>query len=188
MRNIAVNQDPAVEALETREWLESLDYVLQQGGAARASRGCFAQLELHARQTGVKLPFTANTPYINTIPADEQAPYPGQPRDRAPHQEPRPLERAGDGRARQQGSKTASAATSRRSRRRRRCTRSASTTSSAARTTATTATSSIFQGHASPGIYARAFLEGPARRRAARELPPRAARRAAGCRRIRTRG
>ena len=38
MRNIAVNQDPAVEAIETREWQDSLDYVLQQGGGvARAA-------------------------------------------------------------------------------------------------------------------------------------------------------
>ena len=38
MRNIAVNQDPAIAALETREWQDSLDYVLQQGGGvARAA-------------------------------------------------------------------------------------------------------------------------------------------------------
>ena len=45
-----------------------------------------------------------------------------------------------------------------------------------------------FQGHGSPGIYARAFLEGRLLGRAARELPPRAASRAAASRRIRTRG
>ena len=79
---------------------------------------------------------------------------------RAPHQEPRPLERAGDGRARQQGRRRASAATSRPTRRRRRSTRSASTTSSAARTTSGDGDIVFFQGHAAPGIYARAFLEG----------------------------
>ena len=57
--------------------------------------------------------------------------------------------------------KKASAATSRRSRRRRRCTRWASTTSSAAMAKAATARDVIFfQGHAAPGIYARAYLEG----------------------------
>jgi len=39
MRNIAVNQDPAVEALETREWQDSLDYVLQQGGGVARLAG-----------------------------------------------------------------------------------------------------------------------------------------------------
>ncbi len=35
------------------------------------------QLELHCKQAGVDIPFTATTPYINSIPADEQAPFPG---------------------------------------------------------------------------------------------------------------
>src|SRR5262249_8661606 len=37
------------------------------------------ELTIHARQNGVKLPFSANTPYINTIPVDEQALMPGSP-------------------------------------------------------------------------------------------------------------
>ncbi len=45
-----------------------------------------------------------------------------------------------------------------------------------------------FQGHAAPGIYARAFLEGRLPVEKLLELPPRAGRRAAGCRRTRTRG
>ena len=44
-----------------------------------------------------------------------------------------------------------------------------------AATAPATPTSSIFQGHASPGIYARAFLEGRLDEDAPRELPPRAA-------------
>ena len=43
------------------------------------------------------------------------------------------------------------------------------------RTRSTTATRIYFQGHASPGIYARAFLEGRLTERAAEELPPRVA-------------
>ena len=64
--------------VETREWLESFDYVLAEGGPVRATR-LLRQLEIHARRSGVKLPFTANTPYINTIPADAQPMMPGSP-------------------------------------------------------------------------------------------------------------
>ena len=76
MRNPAALQDPATDAVETREWLESLDYVLQHGGVARAAQ-LLRQLDAHARQTGARIPFTANTPYINTIPADQQPAFPG---------------------------------------------------------------------------------------------------------------
>ncbi|QBQ56553.1 pyruvate dehydrogenase (acetyl-transferring), homodimeric type [Nitrosococcus wardiae] len=65
-----------IEAQETREWLESLDYVLQQGGPQRTVR-LLDRLRLHAQKAGVSLPYPANTPYINTIPADQQSPFPG---------------------------------------------------------------------------------------------------------------
>lgn len=64
------------EAVETQEWLESMDYVLQHGGPERV-RYLLEQLQLHAYENGVRLPFSANTPYINTIPGDDQPPYPG---------------------------------------------------------------------------------------------------------------
>jgi pyruvate dehydrogenase E1 component len=76
MRNPATQQDPTVEAAETREWLDSLDYVLQTGGVGRAAQ-LLRQLDAHARQTGARLPFSANTPYVNTIPAAQQPPFPG---------------------------------------------------------------------------------------------------------------
>jgi pyruvate dehydrogenase E1 component len=76
MRNPALSQDPAVEAVETREWLDSFDYVLQTGGAARAAQ-LLRKLDAHARQTGTRLPFTANTPYVNTIPPHQQPEFPG---------------------------------------------------------------------------------------------------------------
>ena len=76
MRNTAPVDGAEIEALETREWLESLDYVLKSGGPIRVSR-LLRQLGDHARQRGVKLPFTANTPYVNTIPPAEQPPFPG---------------------------------------------------------------------------------------------------------------
>ena len=76
MLNTAPKDAAELESLETREWLESLDYVLQSGGPARVSK-LLKELGDHARRGGVKLPFTANTPYINTIPAPEQPPFPG---------------------------------------------------------------------------------------------------------------
>jgi pyruvate dehydrogenase E1 component len=76
MRSNAPKNAAELETLETREWLESLDYVLQSGGPARVGR-LLALLADHARRSGVKLQFTANTPYINTIPAAEQPPFPG---------------------------------------------------------------------------------------------------------------
>jgi len=66
-----------LEVLETREWIDSLDYVLSSGGPERAGR-LLQQLSLHARrEAGVNLPFTATTPYQNTIPSRQQAPFPG---------------------------------------------------------------------------------------------------------------
>ena len=59
-------------------------------------------------------------------------------------------------------------------------TRSASTTSSAARTDPGGGDQIFFQGHASPGMYARAFLEGRLTEAAARRLPPGAVARAGG--------
>src|SRR6185503_4967516 len=76
MRNTAPKDAAELEAIETREWLESLDYVLQSGGPARVSK-LLKNLADHATTKGVKPPFTANTPYINTIPASEQPPFPG---------------------------------------------------------------------------------------------------------------
>src|SRR4051794_31813571 len=78
MRHIAPKDAADLDATETREWLDSLDYVLQSAGPAKVAR-LLRELTIHARQNGVKLPFTANTPYINTIPADEQVLMPGSP-------------------------------------------------------------------------------------------------------------
>ena len=65
-----------IEELENEEWFYSLDYVLQQWGPDRVVE-LLRQLEIRAHKAGVKLPFTANTPYINTIARSEQPPYPG---------------------------------------------------------------------------------------------------------------
>src|SRR5688500_4400271 len=76
MRNTAPTDAAQLEALETREWLDSLDDVLKHGGAARVGT-LLRELGIHAQKQGVRLPFTAYTPYINTINPEEQAPYPG---------------------------------------------------------------------------------------------------------------
>ncbi|MDH3600445.1 MAG: pyruvate dehydrogenase (acetyl-transferring), homodimeric type, partial [Candidatus Tectomicrobia bacterium] len=65
-----------LESIETQEWLESLDYVLHSGGPERVER-LLHELQVHAQQAGMQLPFSANTPYINTIPAEKQQPFPG---------------------------------------------------------------------------------------------------------------
>ena len=71
------NGSDGSEVLETREWLDSLDYVLAKGGPERAGR-LLQQLALHARRAaGVNLPFTATTPYVNTIPSSQQPAFPG---------------------------------------------------------------------------------------------------------------
>jgi pyruvate dehydrogenase E1 component len=68
--------DGDTDAAETQEWIESLTAVVQTQGPERA-RFLLRQLERTAARQGVQLPFTANTPYVNTIPPDRQPPYPG---------------------------------------------------------------------------------------------------------------
>jgi pyruvate dehydrogenase E1 component len=66
-----------VDPAETAEWLESLDYVLDRKGPERV-RQLLEALEEAAIRNGVELPFTATTPYVNTIPRDKQPRYPGK--------------------------------------------------------------------------------------------------------------
>jgi len=72
----AVHHRPDIDPAETAEWLESLAYVLETKGADRA-RYLLSVLEEKAQLAGVELPFAANTPYINTIATETQSPYPG---------------------------------------------------------------------------------------------------------------
>lgn len=65
-----------IDPVETSEWLESLDYVLENHGPERAKE-LLAALESAAVRNGVELPFTATTPYINTIARTDQPAYPG---------------------------------------------------------------------------------------------------------------
>ncbi|MDJ0949330.1 MAG: pyruvate dehydrogenase (acetyl-transferring), homodimeric type [Alphaproteobacteria bacterium] len=65
-----------VDPIETREWLDSIEDVLERDGPSRAhyllDRAVGA-----ARENGANLPFSATTSYLNTIPVDAQAPHPG---------------------------------------------------------------------------------------------------------------
>jgi pyruvate dehydrogenase E1 component len=76
MKSTAPRDTADVNPIETREWLESLDYVIETSGPHRAAR-LLRQLEIHARRHGVRRPFTANTPYVNSIRAEDQVPMPG---------------------------------------------------------------------------------------------------------------
>jgi pyruvate dehydrogenase E1 component len=61
---------------ETREWLEALQAVIAQEGPERA-HFLLEQLIALGHQTGINMPYSANTEYTNTIPADQQPITPG---------------------------------------------------------------------------------------------------------------
>ncbi|HQZ40380.1 MAG TPA: pyruvate dehydrogenase (acetyl-transferring), homodimeric type [Vicinamibacterales bacterium] len=158
MRSTAQIDAAQLEALETREWLDSLDEVLRHGGSARVGR-LLRDLGIHAQQSGVKLPFSANTPYINTIHPAEEVPYPGS----------REVER----RIKSLVRWNAMAMVVRANRIEDGIGGHISTFASSAtlyevgfnhffrgRDNGNEGDAIYFQGHASPGIYARAFLEG----------------------------
>jgi len=75
----AVPQQPAAndpDELETREWLDALEAVLEREGGERA-HFLLERLVEKARMSGAYIPFSANTPYINTIPPHLEARTPG---------------------------------------------------------------------------------------------------------------
>src|SRR5580700_10795888 len=61
---------------ETSEWVEALDEMVDQAGPDRASY-LLERLMEHAVILGVQPPLRLNTPYINTIPPEEELAYPG---------------------------------------------------------------------------------------------------------------
>src|SRR6478672_13845394 len=61
---------------ETREWLDALDQILDEAGPDRASY-LLDRLNKRATAAGAELPLHLNTPYINTIPTEAELPYPG---------------------------------------------------------------------------------------------------------------
>ena len=144
--------------IENSEWRESLDYVLQTQGEERV-RELLRLLQVRAQEQGVSIPFTANTPYINTIPRDKQPIYPGN----------REIER----RIKSIIRWNAMAMVVRANREKSGIGGHISTYASVAtlwevgfnhfwrgRTDDFLGDMVYFQGHAAPGVYARAFLEG----------------------------
>ncbi|MEX2579425.1 MAG: pyruvate dehydrogenase (acetyl-transferring), homodimeric type [Verrucomicrobiales bacterium] len=64
------------ETWELVDWLESLEDVIALRGPDHAA-ALLRDLQVHAQLEGVNLPVTSRTPYINTIPHDEEPDYPG---------------------------------------------------------------------------------------------------------------
>jgi pyruvate dehydrogenase E1 component len=61
---------------ETGEWLEALDDIIDNAGETRA-RFLMAKLTEHSRERNIGVPGSVSTPYINTIPPSAEAPFPG---------------------------------------------------------------------------------------------------------------
>ncbi|MFM8222577.1 MAG: pyruvate dehydrogenase (acetyl-transferring), homodimeric type, partial [Planctomycetaceae bacterium] len=143
---------------EVQEWIDSLVDVLHREGPERV-RQLLVLLQEEAYRRGVMLPFTANTPYINTIAPDKQPRFPGN----------REIER----RIKSIVRWNAMAMVVRANREHSGLGGHISTFASAATlyeigfnhffhaaTSTRPGDMVYFQGHASPGVYSRAFLEG----------------------------
>ncbi len=143
---------------DIQDWLESLNDVLSRNGSEEAQR-LLQALQVHAQVAGVTMPFSANTPYANTIPDENEPRYPGD----------RELER----RIKSIIRWNAMAMVVRANREEDGIGGHISTYQSAAtlyevafnhffrgKTDNHPGDMVFFQGHASPGIYARAYLEG----------------------------
>ncbi|TFW27669.1 pyruvate dehydrogenase (acetyl-transferring), homodimeric type [Duganella callida] len=71
---VTANTDP--DSQETKEWLDSLASVLENEGPERAHYLLERLIDL-ARQSGSDIPFSANTAYVNTIPTEQEQRCPG---------------------------------------------------------------------------------------------------------------
>ncbi len=151
-------QLPDIDPQETAEWVDSLEMVADERGRTRA-RFLLMKLLQRARELGVGLPNTVSSPYINTIPPEREPWFPGDE-----HIERRirafirwnaaVMVTRANARAKGIGGHLATYA------------------SSAAlyevgfnhffrgKDDGQSGDQVYFQGHAAPGIYARAFLEG----------------------------
>src|SRR5919112_1761706 len=149
-----VDPDPA----ETREWLEALDSVLEFEGTDRAEQ-LLDSLLAEGRRKHVPVPYSAATPYLNTIPPERELPYPG---DQAVEHAIRAMNRwnalAIVLRANKESSELGGHIAS---------FQSAATLYDVGYnhfwrgdTDGQLGDSVYFQGHSSPGFYGRAFMEG----------------------------
>ncbi len=71
-----LHQLPDTDPVETSEWIESLDAVAEAHGPVRA-RFLLAKLLERAHEKRLGAPRSVTTPYINTIPLEEQPEFPG---------------------------------------------------------------------------------------------------------------
>jgi pyruvate dehydrogenase E1 component len=71
-----VNQMPDSDPVETKEWMDSLDAVVHEYGPDRA-RFLVAKLIERAHETNVGMAGAVTTPYINTIPPEDEPEFPG---------------------------------------------------------------------------------------------------------------
>ncbi|MFV0317549.1 MAG: pyruvate dehydrogenase (acetyl-transferring), homodimeric type, partial [Microthrixaceae bacterium] len=70
------HQLPDTDPTETEEWLDSLEAVVDQRGRARAQY-LMSRLTQRARQLAIGTPAGISTPYVNTIPAEDEPWFPG---------------------------------------------------------------------------------------------------------------
>jgi pyruvate dehydrogenase E1 component len=74
------NQESKVLRNDKHQWIHSLEnifeYILKNEDSEQA-KFLVGELMERLRESGIKIPYTVNTPYINTIPAEKQPPYPG---------------------------------------------------------------------------------------------------------------
>ena len=81
---VVMNASPALPAepveseqsAEIAEWLEAFDQIIDEEGPSRAAE-LLEALERRALESGVEPPTRLHTPYVNTIPIEEELPYPG---------------------------------------------------------------------------------------------------------------
>ena len=69
---------PDIDSQETQEWLDALTAVIENEGPDRAHYLLEAMID-KARRTGANLPYNATTAYLNTIPTHMQDKLPGDP-------------------------------------------------------------------------------------------------------------
>ncbi|CAM3277913.1 Pyruvate dehydrogenase E1 component [Arthrobacter ulcerisalmonis] len=70
------NQLPDRDPEETAEWVESLDSLIREQGTERAQYIMRSLLQRAGAQS-VGVPMVTTTDYVNTIPVDQEAPFPG---------------------------------------------------------------------------------------------------------------
>ncbi|MFA6126739.1 MAG: pyruvate dehydrogenase (acetyl-transferring), homodimeric type [Bacteroidales bacterium] len=61
---------------ENREWIDSIDYIIEKEGFERAKE-ILLMLQTRSQLKGINFTYQGNTPYINTIPVSQESPYPG---------------------------------------------------------------------------------------------------------------